>query len=140
VIPHPSEGTLETPGNIVLFGFEPAEAVVRLRFRPKSWRLGGAVRFVAGSLVVAPAVGLVPPHAPWIVGALAGGVILARRRWNERFTLEHVEGFCPRCRGPIRVRPGRLRTPHPVPCEGCHHEASLELPADILEAQPTGSP
>jgi hypothetical protein len=55
------------------------------------------------------------------------GAFLARRRWIERFTLEHVEGTCPKCGGALAVKPGRLRTPHPVSCEGCHHESSLAI-------------
>lgn len=124
----------------MLFGYEPTPARVRLRPRPRSWRLGGALRRAAAGVLVAPLVGLVPPHAPWAVGALAGGAVLARRRWNERYTVEDVDATCPRCGGALHARRGRLRMPHPVPCEACHHECALALAGDVpgdAEGTPT---
>ncbi len=126
--------TLQVPGHIALFGFEPSEATAHLRARPRSWRIGGAMRLSATGVVLAPLVGLIPPHAPWIVGSVGVGAILARRRWQERFTLESVDGACPRCGASVSVRPGRLRSPHPVACEGCRHEASLRLPTEALDS------
>lgn len=126
--------TLEVQGYIALFGFEPSQATAHLRARPRSWRIGGAVRLSATGVVLAPLLGLVPPHAPWIVGSVGVGAILARRRWQERFTLESVDGACPRCGAAVSVRPGRLRSPHPVACEGCHHEGSLRLPSEALDS------
>ena len=83
-------------------------------------------------LVIAPVAAIVPPHAPWGIGALAVGIILARRRMIERFTLIALEGTCPNCDEPLRVKRTRLRTPHPITCEGCHHQASLKVPAETL--------
>jgi hypothetical protein len=122
-----SRDTLQVQGHISLFGFEPSDATAHLRARPRSWRVGGAIRLSATGVVLAPLLGLIPPHAPWIVGSVGVGAILARRRWKERFTLESVDGACPRCQAAVSVRPGRLRSPHPVTCEGCHHEGSLRL-------------
>jgi hypothetical protein len=89
---------------------------------------------MAVALLVVPAVAIVPPHAPWVIGVLATGVLLARRRWNERFTVMSVVGACPRCGREYEITPGRLRQPHPLPCEGCHHESRLQLPGAALEA------
>ena len=86
------------------------------------------------ALLVAPAVVIVPPHAPWVIGALATGTLLARRRWNERFTVMSVVGACPRCSRGYEIKSGRLRQPHPLPCEECHHESTLRLPDGVLEA------
>jgi hypothetical protein len=83
--------------------------------------------------VIAPFVAIVPPHAPWAIGALATGVILARRRWLERFTLERVEGVCPKCGEPLAVKAARLRLPHLVACEGCHHQSELRFSEEVLE-------
>lgn len=105
-----------------------------IRPRPRSWRIGGALRTVGIAALIAPAVAVVPPHAPWVIGALATGGILARRRLDERFTLIGVRGKCPKCGGVLEVKPGRLRDPHPLPCEACHHESRLELPDGVLEA------
>lgn len=90
---------------------------------------------MAVALLVAPVVGLIPPHAPWILGALGGGGFLARRRWTERFTVLDVEGHCPRCGEPVKATRGRLRTPHPVLCEACHYEASVEIPPEALDVE-----
>jgi hypothetical protein len=84
--------------------------------------------------VIAPVAALVPPHAPWGIGTLAAGVILARRRMMEQFTLIELEGSCPKCKEPLKVKRARLRTPHPITCEGCHHQASLKVPAETLAA------
>ena len=86
------------------------------------------------ALVVAPVVALVPPHAPWLIGALATGGLFARRRWTERFTLMTVEGSCPKCCNPLDIKTGRLRQPHPLPCDACHHEGRLQLAEGALES------
>lgn len=124
--------TFDADARVVLFGHEPSSAQARIRPRGRSWRLGGAVRTFALSMIVAPVVGLIPPHAPWAIGALMVGGLLARRRWSERFTLEHVRSRCPRCEEPLSVKPARLRDPHPISCEGCHHQGYLEVPPNVL--------
>lgn len=127
-----TDGTFQVEGRLTLFGHEPTPAVVRIRPRSRAWRLGGAVRAQAVGLVLAPLVGLLPPHAPWALGALGGGFFLARKRWRHHHTVESVSGPCPRCGAPVDPRPGMLRTPHPVPCEACHHDASLEVDPGAL--------
>jgi len=92
----------------------------------------GAGRAVGLAVLVAPVAGLVPPHAPWILGVLGVGGLLARRRWHERFTVVGVEGPCPKCGEALEVPRGRLRTPHPVPCHSCHHEVSVEVREEAL--------
>jgi hypothetical protein len=130
----PADPTVDLHGQITLFGYPSTDARARVRTRPRSWRLAGAIRRAATGVALAPFVGLIPPHAPWIVGSLGIGTILARRRWQERFTLNAVDGLCPRCQAPMSVRPGRLRSPHPLTCDHCHHESSLELPAKALDS------
>ena len=126
------ERSFVTDADVVLFGFPSSAARATIRPRARSWRVGGAARTLGISLVVAPIVALVPPHAPWPIGALAVGVILARRRLAENFTLEGLEGICPKCDRRLIVKTTRLRVPHPVPCEGCHHTVSLRLPEGVL--------
>lgn len=128
------DGILNADARVVLFGFEPVPSTVGLRRRPRRWRVGGAVRIMAVAMLVAPLVGLVPPHAPWAIGALAVGGLLARRRLQERFTVVSLDARCPRCDSALEAPVGRLRDPHPVPCQSCHHEASLRLPGDALDA------
>jgi hypothetical protein len=92
-------------------------------------------------MVISLFAAMVPPHAPWMIGALALGAILARRRWTERFTLEHIQGACPKCGEPLAVKRGRLRVPHSVTCEACHHQTALRFPEEALQHAPaTGSP
>ncbi len=122
----------EAEARVVLFGFEPTAATLELRPRAKSWRVRGVVRILLITFVVAPAVAVIPPHAPWVLGVLATGIILARRRWQEHFSLEAVRGSCPRCGGSLSASPGRLRSPHPLSCDGCRHEVSVEVPAEAL--------
>jgi hypothetical protein len=89
---------------------------------------------------IAPFAALVPPHAPWAIGALATGAILARRRLREHFTLEALSGPCPKCGEALGVRAGRLRVPHPIACEACHHHAALRFEEETLVAGPTAMP
>ncbi len=123
----------EAQAHVALFGFEPTTATLDLRPRARSWRVRGVVRILAITIVVAPAVAVIPPHAPWVLGVLAAGIILARRRWKEHFTLDAVHGTCPRCGGPLSASPGRLRAPHPLSCDACGHEVSVEVDAEALE-------
>lgn len=116
-----------------LFGFDDEPVQADIIARSRAWRVGGAARTFAIFAVVAPLVAVFPPHAVWLIGALAIGGILARRRYVERFTLVDVHGRCPKCGTPLSVKSGRLKRPHPLPCEGCNHEPSLRLPDDALE-------
>ena len=122
-----------TEGRAVLFGFPSETLEVRLRARSKAWRVGGAARALGIAVLVAPAVAVFPPHAPWLIGTLAVGGVLARRRWTEHFTVLEVRGRCPKCGAALEVDSGRLRRPHPIACEGCHHESTLELADEILQ-------
>lgn len=131
--PKSGADTFEAGAHAELFGFPPAPVRVAIKPRTRAWRVGGAARTMAITLVVAPAVAIVPPHAPWLIGAFVGGSILARRRFTERFTLIRVEGECPKCSDAIHVKTGRLKEPHPLPCEGCHHQSSLRFPEGLLD-------
>jgi len=127
------DGTYRTEAEAVLFGYDPRPVDATIRPRTKAWRMAGAARTMGIGVLVAPVVAAVPPHAPWVIGALAGGAILARRRLSERYTVVSVEGTCPKCGAPLQVKSGRLRTPHPLPCETCHLESTLRLPEGALE-------
>lgn len=120
-------------GEALLFGFPSTPALLGVRPRPTSWRAAGAALIMAGFLLLAGVVAIVPPHAPWLIGAVLGGAILARRRWMERYTLESVEGTCPKCGERLKVKPARLRVPHPAMCEACHHESSLSFDEGALQ-------
>jgi hypothetical protein len=119
----------------MVFGFPPAPVEISVLRRASSWRVGGAVRTFAIFVVVAPFAALVPPHAPWAIGALGLGAILGSRRLKERFTLVSARGACPRCAEPLAVKGGRLRSPHPVSCDACHHQAALRFPEAALEVR-----
>lgn len=127
-----SPDAVEVPGTLVLFGFDPEPVRLRLRPRSRRWRFLGAARTAAVTLVLAPAAGLVPPHVPWILGVLGVGGFLAKRRLDEHFTVVGIEGSCPKCGAGLSLSEGRLRTPHPVPCESCHHEGSVQVDPDLL--------
>ena len=128
-----TDGVFEIPVRVVLFGFDATEARAHVRPRARSWRIAGAVRTGLLFLLIAPVVGVLPPHAPWILGALGAGGFLARRRWSHHFTLEAVEAVCPKCGAALSAAVAQLRSPHTLHCEGCHHEAALEVGAGTLE-------
>jgi hypothetical protein len=126
-------GAVRVETETLLFGFPSTPAVLSVRPRTASWRAGGAAARMGGCTALAGVVGLVPPHAPWLISSLVVGAVLARRRWTERYTLESFEGVCPKCAEALRVKPGRLRLPHPAPCEGCHHESSISIDLGALQ-------
>jgi hypothetical protein len=117
----------------LLFGFPPAIVKVQIRARALGWRTARAAQILGLFLLITPIAALVPPHAPWGIGALITGVLLARKRWSERFTLEQVAGCCPKCSEELNVKPGRLKHPHPLSCDTCHHQSSLEVARVFLE-------
>ena len=133
-----ASGDFETDAELTLFGFDSTPAPIRLTARTRAWRVGGAVRIFAIFLVLAPFAAIFPPHAVWPIGALAAGGLLARRRYIERFTLRESECLCPKCQKTLHLKPTRLRVPHPVACDDCHHESSLRLPEGVLEAHARG--
>jgi hypothetical protein len=126
-------GQFEADARVVLFGYDDTPARVTLRHRSFGWRAGGAARTLGVSVVVAPIAALLPPHAIWPLGVLGTGAFLARRRWSEEFTLVELRASCPKCAQAFRAITGRLRMPHPLPCDGCHHEASLRVPDEVIE-------
>jgi hypothetical protein len=130
----PPPGSSQLDGEAVLFGFDPSPVRVTIVARSRAWRVGGAARTMALFVAIAPFVAIFPPHAVWPIGALLAGAFLARRRYVERFTLWGLDGTCPKCGTTFRVKPGRLRAPHSVPCEGCHHEPAIRISAEQLEA------
>lgn len=132
-------GRFTIEAEAVVFGFPATPVELSVRRREVGWRAGGAARTLAIFVVVAPFVAIVPPHAPWAIGALATGLILARRRWSERCTLERIRGACPKCGEPLAVKAGRLRTPHSVACERCHHQTELRYSTEVLEGAREGS-
>jgi len=115
-------------GTVSLFGFASTSAELGVLPRSTAWRRlrGGA--FFAGGLAAAPVVGMVPPHAPWAIGALAIGGVLGLRKLRERFTLISLHGSCPKCGGALSLSPGTpVRQEMAVPCEGCHHDSRLSI-------------
>lgn len=126
------DGLIRTAARVTLFGFESTQAFASIQPRGRRWRIGGAARTMGIFVLIAPVMAIVPPHAPWLIGALTAGIILARRRMIERFTLISLEGTCPKCEAPINVKRTRLRIPHPLTCQACHHQASLKFPAEAL--------
>jgi hypothetical protein len=121
-------------GTLTLFGFPDTGAELEMLPRSRGWRALRAAAFVGSGLLLAPAVGLFPPHAPWAAAALGLGGFLGLRKWRERFTLLSLRGSCPKCGGSVGIREGTpLRRVISVPCEGCNHESRLvvELHSDL---------
>lgn len=123
----PSDSTLQ-PARISLFGHPPTRAMAVLLHRSGRSRLLRALAALAMGAVVVPLVALVPPHAPWAIGAFVLTLLAVRAAFRERWTLVGVEGCCPRCGEAIEVGGrSRLRDPHPLSCRTCRHEPTLTL-------------
>jgi len=126
----PSSETLK--GTVSLFGFPSTEAVLQVQPRSRGWRWTRAGLFLGGGLLAAPVVGLVPPHAPWVVGVLGLAGFLGVRRFKEKFTVLSFHGTCPRCGEALALKAGvPLKSAMAVPCGACGHDPRLEpdLPA-----------
>jgi hypothetical protein len=119
---------LTLPGTVSLFGFASTEAEVRVLPRGPGWRRLRGGGYFLGGMVLAPALGMVPPHAPWALGALAVGTALGLRKWREHFTLLAFAGTCPKCGGRLTLGlGGAAKAEMSVPCEGCHHDSRLAI-------------
>jgi len=113
-------------GTLSLFGFPSTVAHLEVLPRSTGWRALRAGLFIGGALVLAPAVGLLPPHAPWVVGVLGIGGFLGIRKWRERFTVLSFRGICPKCGGALSLPGGTpLRPVMTISCDGCNHGSSL---------------
>ena len=119
---------VSVPAQITLFGFDVVPADARIEARSTGWRARRAAIALAVGLIAAPAAGLVPPHAPWALGALGIALLTARRRWAEEHTLHSLKGACPRCGAGISLsRSARLRHPHPISCSSCQYELAISV-------------
>lgn len=121
-------GATVLSGTLSLFGFSSTSAELGVLPRSTTWRQLRGGSLIAGGLVAAPVVGMVPPHVPWAIGAVAVGGFLGLRKWRERFTLVAFQGPCPKCGGALSLSPGTpVRREMSVPCEGCHHDSRLSV-------------
>lgn len=128
-----AESMHRPPARITLFGFSPTAADVAVVHRPRSWRATRALLSVGIAVGIAPVVGLLPPHVPWVVLALAVGAYLAGKRWSERYTLHSLAGRCPKCGHELASdSPTKLGRPHTLSCTGCRHELLLEVDVDAI--------
>jgi hypothetical protein len=115
-------------GSMILFGFPSTGVEGEVIPRSRNWRGLRLFGFLAGGLVLAPLVGLIPPHAPWAVGALGVGLFFGIRKWRERLTLVSFQGGCPKCGAEIRLKPGSaVRNGMSITCDQCHHDSVLSL-------------
>jgi predicted RNA-binding Zn-ribbon protein involved in translation (DUF1610 family) len=123
-----STAGVAVPARITLFGFDDVPADVRIEARSVGWRTRRTAIALAGGMIAAPLAALVPPHAPWALGALGISLLTARRRWTEEHTLHFLDGACPRCGESITIsRATRLRHPHAISCPSCHYELALSV-------------
>ena len=122
------ENGVSVPAQITLFGFDVVHADARIEARSTGWRARRTATALAVGLIAAPAAALVPPHAPWALGALGIALLTARRRWAEKHTIHFLKGACPRCGEDISLsRSTRLRHPHPVSCPSCQFELAISV-------------
>lgn len=126
----PAVSATPTPlkGEARVFGQPATPAAVFVRARTDSERTLRTALALLGTMVVAPAAFLVPPHAPWGVGALLGGLILTRRQWAHTHSLMALEADCPNCGSPLAAVDGtRLKEPHPLSCDHCQREVTIHV-------------
>jgi len=121
------DGRVTLDGRLEAFGFEPTAVSIDAVARPRSWRTTRALLAAGLGLGVAPVVALVPPHIPWLLGALITGGVVAQRRFTERFTLRSMLASCPRCNQPVETEAGRLTEQRTVRCDACGQDLTLTV-------------
>jgi hypothetical protein len=132
------DSILELSGRLLLFGFPPSPVAVKAIPRSPWWRGIRALGFIGGGVALAVGGSLVPPHAPWVLGALGIGGYLGIRKWGERISILSLRGLCPKCGRGIELREGTpLRQTLSLSCEGCLH--NLELVIVPFETSPPGA-
>ncbi len=129
------DGAISPPAHIELFGFPRTPARIRVIPRSAGWRGGHAV----GSLLLCWAcIGLVmwvPPHFPWILTAFFLGIFFFLKYIRQRYTLEELEGRCPKCGAPLDIRKAtRLGLPHRLHCTVCHQAPLLRAELELEQA------
>ncbi|MDR0788085.1 MAG: hypothetical protein LBG44_09490 [Gemmatimonadota bacterium] len=118
-----------------LRGHEALPATAELSWRPARGRFTRAVLILIGCWALAPALFFIPPHLPWVVLAVGGGIYLAIRQWRGEYVVGRFSGECPRCRAALAVTSGtRIRLPHLINCFHCHHEPTLEVTAEATSS------
>ena len=121
-----SETTRELPAQLTLFGHSPAPAMLRAEPRSGPGRRARALIALLVCWALVPIVAIVPPHIPWALAAFIAGIYLARKNWRGTHLVHELEGACPRCETPVRMRRNTLiRLPHALTCYGCQSELIL---------------
>ncbi|HEX2094185.1 MAG TPA: hypothetical protein VHG28_17410 [Longimicrobiaceae bacterium] len=127
---HPlHSGAASAPSaRLVLGGHASTPAHLDALVRPARTRAIRAVASLAVCWGLAPLVFFIPPHLPWVLTALAGGIYLAYRQWSGEYVVRSFEGSCPRCGNALALKPGeRIRLPHTLTCYRCHHHPVLHV-------------
>jgi hypothetical protein len=115
-------------GRIVLAGHDAVPAQAEVEYRSSRTRLARSLLTLLGFWALAPLVFFIPPHIPWVLIAIGGGIYFSIRQWRGEFILRSFAGECPRCHSPLTIEPGtRIRLPHAMDCFTCHHEPALEV-------------
>lgn len=121
------DGRVELEGRLEAFGFQPTRVTIDAIERTASWRMTRGLVAAGLGVGVAPVVALVPPHIPWLLGALITGGVIARRRFTEHYTLLSMEGACPRCGEAVTTDPGRLTAERTVRCGACGQDLTMTV-------------
>lgn len=116
---------------LTLFGFAPSPVRAELVPLAPSVRFTRAMVALFVCWALAPIVFFVPPHLPWVLGAVGGGVYLAWKEWRGVYQVKRLEAACPSCGKALSIEPGkRIRLPYTIVCYGCHQEPLLEAAGD----------
>lgn len=116
----------DVPARLTLFGYRPAPARLRARRRNAATRRTRALLTLGASVLLAPLLGLLPPHIPWALAVLGLGAYMAYRQWNGTWRVLAFEGDCPACGGALSLDSGALiDLPTTMTCYECHQEPRL---------------
>ena len=120
-------GRVALNGRLEVFGADARPARLEVTPRPTGKRATRAAATGAATLVIAAGVALLPPHAPWLLAALAIGGWRTVREWRGEYQLHAFEGSCPRCGEPLKLEERYITPPMLLPCYSCHAQVQLTI-------------
>ncbi len=115
----------------------PADATIE-RY-PEAARIGKAVAFIVGGIVLGTGCTIIPgPHMVVTFWALPlAGIFMARRAWRIDKRFSRINGTCPACTKAIELRGGPIKASNWRVCPECRKDLEILTPdqaeGDMLE-------
>lgn len=123
---------IRPPATLILRGSGSGPASIEVIHQPRATRMTRAILGLSICWLIVPFVFFIPPHFPWVLAALAAGIIVFFRSMRGEYYVASFQGACPRCGEALEIKPGaRIRGRHLIDCFACHRQPELVLEAPL---------